>query len=208
MLGQVTGSTDSLDSPRPGLRGSHHLPPYSTLYVCPRDLHLNGFLSRDSQGGVSKLSRFRFPRLWKLITPSLDLWLRWSLKQTCSPQEIFIGVLHSTCTHQGRVDSRLFVAGSQTASLTPDPSFDHNLCCRRSNNSCEAILNIYASRSFQQYKELINARCFGPYNQALSFWESHRTPSSHFWECEFHPHTCLKVGLRHTWKAPSQKIYE
>jgi hypothetical protein len=23
-----------------------------------------------------------------------------------------------------------------------------------------------------------------------------RTPSSHFCECEFHPHTCLKVGLR------------
>jgi hypothetical protein len=36
VLGQATGNTDSLDSldlPRPGLGGSHHLPPYSILYV-------------------------------------------------------------------------------------------------------------------------------------------------------------------------------
>jgi hypothetical protein len=39
-------------------------------------------------------------------------------------------------------------------------------------------------------------RCFDPCNQALSFWESQGTSSSHFWECEFHPHTCLKVELR------------
>jgi hypothetical protein len=45
---------------------------------------------------------------------------------------------------------------------------------------------------------------FGPCNQVLSFWESRRIPSSHFWECEFHPYTCLKVGLRHclnSWKV-------
>jgi len=32
--------------------------------------------------------------------------------------------------------------------------------------------------------------------RALKLRESRRTPNSHFWECEFHPHTCLKVGLR------------
>ncbi len=58
VLGQATGNTNSFDSPRPGLGGSHHLPPYSILCVCPRHLHRNGFLSRDSQGGVPKLSRF------------------------------------------------------------------------------------------------------------------------------------------------------
>ncbi len=57
-------------------------------------------------------------------------------------------------------------------------------------------MNIYTSRPFQWYKEHLNARCFDPYNQALSFRESRMTPSSHFWECEFHPHTRLKVGLR------------
>ncbi len=35
VLGQATGNTDSLDSPRPRLEGSHHLPPYSILYVIP-----------------------------------------------------------------------------------------------------------------------------------------------------------------------------
>jgi hypothetical protein len=73
----------------------------------------------------------------------------------------------------------------------------HNLCYKYLNGSCEAIFDIYTLRPFKGYKEHFNARCFDPYNQALSFWESRRTPSSHFWECEFHPHTCLKVGLRH-----------
>jgi len=45
------------DSPRPGLGGSHHLPPYSILYNAPLRLHPNGSFSRDSQVGVSKLSR-------------------------------------------------------------------------------------------------------------------------------------------------------
>ncbi len=45
------------DSPRPGLRGSHHLPPYSIFCNAPLRLHPNGSFSRDSQVGVPKLSR-------------------------------------------------------------------------------------------------------------------------------------------------------
>jgi hypothetical protein len=105
-------------------------------------------------------------------------------------------VLHSTCTHQGQVDSRLLVVGIQIANFTPGPSFDHNLCCKCLNGSCKAIFNVYISRPFQWYKEYLKARCFYPCNRALKFRESQRTPSSHFWECESHPHTCLKVGLR------------
>jgi hypothetical protein len=78
VLGQATGNTDSLDSPQPGLRGSHQLPPYSIICVCPRDLHPNGFLSRDSS---LKLSRFGLSRLWELITPSSHLRLGWSLSK-------------------------------------------------------------------------------------------------------------------------------
>ncbi len=188
MLGQATGNTNSLESPWPGLEGSHHLPPYSILCVCPRNLHPNGFLSWDSQG-----------RVLKLITPNSDLQLGWGLKQTCSsPQELSNSVLHSTFTHQDRVDSWLLVVESQTTNLTPGLSFDHNLCYRYPNSSCEAILDIYTSRPFQRYKEHFNASCFDLCNQALSFQKSRRTPSSHFWECEFHPHTCLKVRLRQT----------
>ncbi len=54
------------DSPRPGLGGSHHLPPYSILCNAPLRLHPNGSFSRDSQVGVPKLSR-NYPG-WSLGT--------------------------------------------------------------------------------------------------------------------------------------------
>jgi hypothetical protein len=185
VLGQATGNTDSLDSPRPEVGGSHHLPPYSILCVTPRHPHPNGFYSQDSQGGVPKLSGFGLPRLWELITPSSDLGLGWDLKQTCSsPQDISNGVLHSICTHRDWVDSWLFVVGSQTGNLTPGPSFAHNLCFRCPNVSCEAIFDIYTSRPFQQYKEHVKARFFAFFCRALKLQESRRTPNSHFWECE------------------------
>jgi len=186
---------DSFDSPRPGLGGSHHLPPYNILCVALPHPYPNGSFSRDSQSGVSKLSRFGLPRLWEPVTPDSDLGLGQGLKQSCSsPQELFNGVLHSVCTHRGRVDSRLLVVGSQTTSLTPGPSFDHNLWYRCPNGLCEAIFDIYTSRPFQQYKEHLNARCFALYCWALKLRESWRTPSSHFWECESHLHTCPKWG--------------
>ncbi len=186
---------DSQDSPRPGLGGSHHLPPYSILYVTPPHLHPNGIFSQDSQGGVPKLSRFGLLGLWHLITPFSDLRLGWGLKQTCSsPWKLSNGVSHSTYTHQGQVDSQLLMVGGQTANLTPGPSFIHNLCCRCPNGSCEAIFDIYTSRPFQRYKEHPKARCFDPCNRVLNFWESRRTPKSPFQKCEFHPHTPSKWG--------------
>jgi hypothetical protein len=181
---------DSLDSPRPELGGSHHLPPYSILCVTPWEPHPNGTFSQDSQGGVSKLSRVRLPGLWELISPGFDLRLEWGLNQNySSPQELSNAMSHSFCKRREEVDSRLLVVESQIANLTPDPSFAHNLGCRCPNGLCEAILDIYTSRPFHWYKEHPNVRCFDPYNQALSFWESPRTPSSHFWECEFQTHT-------------------
>jgi hypothetical protein len=108
-------------------------------------------------------------------------------KQTCSsPWELSNSVLHSTCTHQGRVDSRLLMVGGQTANWTPGPFFAHN--------SCEAIFNIYISTPFQRYKEHLKARCFGPCNQVLSFQEFRRTFKSPFRECECHPHIPSKWG--------------
>jgi hypothetical protein len=126
---------------------------------------------------------------------------------------------HSFNRRWEEVDSRLLVVGSQIASLTPGPSFDHNLGCRCPNDTYEAILGIYTSWPFHWYKEHLNERFFDPWTWALSFWESRRTPTSHFWGCEFHlhlsqsgvatrrtpkshfwecewwPHTSLKVGL-------------
>jgi hypothetical protein len=140
---------DSLDSPRPGLGGSHHFPPYSILCSSSLHLHPNGSFFRDSQSGVPKLSRFGLPGLWTLITPRPELGSRRGLNQSCSShQELFNGVSHFTCTHRNRVDSWLLVVENQIANLTPDPSFDHNLCCRCPNGSCQAILDIYTSRPF------------------------------------------------------------
>jgi len=183
-------TSDSLDSPRPGLGGSHHLPPYSILFVTPREPHPNGTFSRDSQGGVPKLSRVGLPGLWTLKAPGSNLRLEWVLNQSCSSLlDLSNALSHSICRHREEVNSQFLVVGSQTASLILGPSFAHNLGCKCPNGSCKAILDIYTSRPFHWYKEYPNTRCFDPYNQALSFRESRRTPSSHFWECEFHPHT-------------------
>jgi hypothetical protein len=142
VLGQATGDLGFTWSPQPGLKGSHHLPPYSILCVCLQHLHPNGTFSQDFQG-VPKLFRFGFSRFWKLITPNSDLQLGWGLKQIYSSlQDLFNNMSHSTYTHQDRVDSWLLVFRSQTTSLTPDPSFDHNLCCRCLNGSCKVIFNI------------------------------------------------------------------
>jgi hypothetical protein len=74
------------------------------------------------------------------------------------------------------------VVGSQIASLTPGPSFAHNLGYKCPNGQCEAIFYIYASRPFQRHQEHLNARCFGPCCRALNIWESRRIPNPHFFQ--------------------------
>jgi hypothetical protein len=143
VLRRAMGNTNTQDSPRPGLGGNHHLPPYSILFTSPWGPHPNGFLSWDSQVGVPKLPRLGLPRLWGAITLRVDLWLRSDVKQSCSPHwELSNGMSHAICTHINRVDFWLLVVGSQTANLTLGPSFDHNLCFRCPNGRCEPILDI------------------------------------------------------------------
>jgi hypothetical protein len=97
---------------------------------------------------------FGLSGLWDIIASRPDLWLGRDLNQTCSPLwELFNAVLHSPSARQERVDSRLLVVGSQTASLTPGPSFAHNLGYRCPNDQCEAISDIYTSRPFQWNQE-------------------------------------------------------
>jgi hypothetical protein len=43
VLRRATGNTDTLNSPRPGFGGSHHLPLYNIFCAWPRSPHLNGF---------------------------------------------------------------------------------------------------------------------------------------------------------------------
>jgi hypothetical protein len=149
------------------------------------------FFSRDSQSGVPKLSRFGLLGLWAFITSCLDLRLRWDLKQTCSfPWDLSNDMSHSTCTHRGRVNSWLLVVRSQTANLTLGPSFDHNLCCRCPNYSCEAIFDMTVWRTPQ-------CKVFWPLQSSSEFLgvsKDSQVPFSGVW---VGPHTSLKVGLRH-----------
>jgi hypothetical protein len=73
---------------------------------------------------------FGLPGLWDTVASRLDLRSGRGLNQTCSPfQGLSNAVLHSPSARWERVDSRILMVGSQTASLTPDASFAHNLGC-------------------------------------------------------------------------------
>jgi hypothetical protein len=140
-------------------------------------------------------SGFGLPGLWDIIAFRPNLRLGQGLNQTCSPLwELSNAMLHSPSAHWERVDSRLLVVGSQTANLTLDPSFAHNLSCRCPNDQCEAISDIYTSRPFEWHQEHPKARCFAPCCRALNIRESRRTPTPQLWECEFHPHIWPKWG--------------
>jgi len=123
--------------------------------------------------GVSKSPRLGLPWLWGAITFRVDLGLRWGLKKRCSLRwELSNGMSHVIYTYGNRVDSRLLVVESQTANLTPDPSFDHNLCFRCPNGRCEPILDIYVLRVSHLYKELLKPLSFYLYNRPLNIQES------------------------------------
>jgi hypothetical protein len=178
VLGRATGNTNTQDSPRPGLGGSHHLPPYSILCSSPRRLHPNGYFSWDSRVGVPKSRQMGFPGLWSPITLRADLGLQCGLTQSCRyRRDLSNGMSHVLCSQVFRVDSRLLVVGSQTGSSTPGPSFGYNLCFRCLNEKYEPILDIYASRAFQWYKERHDPLRFDPCNRSLKFRESTGTPS-------------------------------
>jgi hypothetical protein len=93
---------------------------------------------------------FGLPGLWDIVASRPDLRSGRGLNQTCSPlRELSNAVSHSIFGCRKEVDSRLLVVGSQIASLTSGPSFAHNLGYKCPNDQCEAILDIYTSRSFQ-----------------------------------------------------------
>ncbi len=148
MLGRATGNTDTQDSPRPGLGGSHHLPPYSILCNSRWRWHPNGYFSRDSRVGVPKVSRVGVPRLWTPISPDCKVRSQRDLKQSCSSRlELSNSMSHSQIGHREEVDSRLLVVGSQTGNLTPGISFAHNLCFRCPNEQSSHFRHL-RSKSF------------------------------------------------------------
>jgi hypothetical protein len=143
------------------------------------------------------------PGLWTLITPDCRVRSRRGLKQSCSPrQDLSNAMSHSQLGGREEVDSQLLVVGSQTASLTPGPSFAHNLGFRCPNGQCEVIFDIYVSRPFQWHQEHLNARRFGPCCRTVNIRESRRSPSPQLWECWASPPHFVEVGLRQSGHAP------
>ncbi len=116
------------------------------------------------------------PKLWTAITLNCRVRSQQGLNQSCSPRrDLSNAMSHSQIKCREEVDSWLLVVGGQTASLTPGPSFAHNLGCRCPNDPWEAILDIYVSGPFQWHQEHLNARCFGPCCRALNIRESRMT---------------------------------
>ncbi len=107
------------------------------------------------------------------------------------------------------------MVGSQIGNLTPDLSFDHNLCFKYPNGSYKPILDIYVPRYFQWYKEFFNPMSFDPYNYPLKIQESIGTPTPkvgvHLWVWRFIPShyptlwgTWNVTSRLHYWPAPLQ----
>jgi hypothetical protein len=153
VLGQATGTSEHKTHHGPDSGVCHHHTPYSIL--CDAR---GGYIQMAQIPGTPKLESRNcsetvpggVPGLWKLITPDCKLGSRRGLNQTCSPRrDLCNGVSHSQFGLREEVDSRLLVVGSQIASLTPGPSFAHNLGDRCPNAQCEGIFDIYASRTFQ-----------------------------------------------------------
>jgi hypothetical protein len=110
------------------------------------------------------------PGLRELITPDCRVRSQRGLNQSCSSLwKLSNALSHSQFGCQDEVDSWLLVVGNQTANLTPDPSFAHNLGFTCPNDQCEAILDIYTSKPFQWHQEHPNARCFGLYYRTITF---------------------------------------
>jgi hypothetical protein len=90
-----------------------------------------------------EFSKLKLLSLWRPITSSADLQLRWSIKQSCSPHwKNFNNMWHTICTQINQGDSRLLMLGSQIGTLIPDPSFNHNLCYKYPNGSSKPISDI------------------------------------------------------------------
>jgi hypothetical protein len=200
VLGQATGTLDHETHHGPDLGEATTFPPYSILCATFRD-----YIQMALFPGTPKLESRNCPEtvpggvpgLWEVITPDCKVWSRWGLNQTCSPRRhLSKDVSHSQFGGREEVDSRLLVVRSQTASLTPGPSFAHNLGDRCPSGQCEAIFDIYASRSFQRHQEHPNARCF---RLAVELW-TFESPGGlqilTFSKCWASPPHLAKVGLR------------
>jgi hypothetical protein len=115
---------DSQDSPWPGIGGSHHLPPYIIFCAFSWSPHPNDLLVLGLPKGSLETTKVGLLQLYGVITSCSDLRSRWDLKQSCSScWEFFNNVSHSICTHESRVNSRLFCGWESNCQFDSRPFF-------------------------------------------------------------------------------------
>jgi hypothetical protein len=148
---------------------------------------------------------FGLSGLWDIIVFCPNLRSRRGLNQTCSPLwELSHVVSHSPSAHRERVGSWLLVIGSQTASLTPAPSFAHNLGCRCPNDQCEAISDIY--KTFPMTPRTPQGEVFCPLlsnSKHLGVPKDSKSPTLGVWVSSSH---LAKVGLRQKCCEPGSTL--
>ncbi len=153
MLGQATGNLDYLTHHGPNSGEATTFPHIVFSAALRRSYIQMAFFPKtpkwESRNCPGTLSRVGVLGLWTAISLRSELGLERVLNQSYSSRrELFNAMSHSFRRRQEEVNSRLLVVRSQTGSLTPGPSFAHNLGCRCPNGPCEAILDIYISRAF------------------------------------------------------------
>jgi hypothetical protein len=167
---------------------------------------------------IPKFSKLGLSQLWKPITSSENLRLRWDQMQSYSPRwDLSNGMWHATCMKINWGDSWLLMVGSQIGNLIPGLSFGHNLGFKYLNWSCKLILDIYVPRDFQWYKKKFNPMIFDLYNCPLNIRESIETPTpkvgAHLGVWGFisshsptHPRAWNVTPEFHFWPTPLQAL--
>jgi hypothetical protein len=113
-------------------------------------LHPNGFSLPGFPSGSPEIALAGTPTILEPHNFARRPQIEVQSEESCSSRrELSNGMLHDVSNQVNRVDSQLFLVGSQIVSLTPGPSFGHNLCFKCPNEQCEPILNIYVPRAFQ-----------------------------------------------------------
>ncbi len=124
VLGRTTGNTDTQNSPRPELEGSHYFPPYIILCGWLRSLHPNGFslpgvpsasLEIALAGILATLEPHNFAN-----RPRIEVWFEAKLQLSLRAFQQYV----TRCLQTNK--SGRFPTFSGRASLTPGPSFGHN----------------------------------------------------------------------------------
>jgi hypothetical protein len=146
VLGQATGTSDHKTHHGPDL-GDATTIPHIVYSATLRRTHIQKALfpgtPKLESRNPTKCPGSWLPVLWEVIAPRPDLGSQGGLNQSCSPrQDLSNNISHSRIKHREQVDSRLLVVGSQTANLTPGPSFAHNLGYRCPNRESEGIFDI------------------------------------------------------------------